>query len=493
VDANTSGTLYFDDFESRRFSYIGTLPDPGVNDPQPSNQAGWFARTYTYSTTIPHAVTNVTPETGSPDTYSYDANGNMTCRIENGVVYTHAYNAENRASSIAKRSGDCATGTILESWSFAYDGDGVRVLTAHYTGVTLDSMTMYYMGGMYEVTGSAVKKYYSIAGQTVAMNDGSGLKYLLTDHLGSTSAVVDSNGSLLSQQRYLPFGEVRSDVGSITQTDFGYTFQRALTGTGLMDYRARFYSVSLGRFVQPDSIIPNPRDPQNWNRFSYVLNNPIRYIDPSGHRCKDGNGDCSDITTLLIKNLESKYDAKLVGGWSKDELLLLSKALNKAAKYAGGAENLNDVFLDGMQANGYSGDTLIFNNTGGNDSPCSNGGYACWDGDDGTILLSDFIFKPEYQNVLQQRPDTALGVQQTIIHEVAHVFADARPAMVGLYSGFVDNPTIFYTNMKGCEGPCLYEENMATLIGKYVITGNINTPDQLEFVLQTQHYWEAWP
>ena len=76
IETGTRGTLYFDDFESRRFSYIGTLPDPGVYDPQATNAAGWFARTYTYSATIPHAVTSVSPETGSPDTYSYDANGN---------------------------------------------------------------------------------------------------------------------------------------------------------------------------------------------------------------------------------------------------------------------------------------------------------------------------------------------------------------------------------------------------------------------------------
>jgi RHS repeat-associated protein len=284
VDAGTNGTVYFDDFESRRFSYIGTLTDPGVDDPQATNAAGWFARTYTYSTTIPHAVTNVTPETGSPDTYQYDANGNMTCRVESGITFKQDYNAENRISAIHKMNGNCSTGTVTESWLYGYDGDGVRVTTAHYAGVTLDSMTLYYMGGMYEVTGSAVKKYYSIAGQTVAMNDGSGLKYLLTDHLGSTSAVVDANGSLLSQQRYLPFGEVRSIPNSpIIQTDFGYTGQRNLSGTGLMDYRARFYSQSLGRFIQPDSIIPNPANPQSWNRYSYVRNNPILFNDPTGH------------------------------------------------------------------------------------------------------------------------------------------------------------------------------------------------------------------
>ncbi|MBM3152757.1 MAG: hypothetical protein FJZ96_11260 [Chloroflexi bacterium] len=61
-------------------------------------------------------------------------------------------------------------------------------------------------------------------------------------------AALDSSGNLLSQQRYLPFGEVRADVGTITQTDFGYTSQRNVADLGLMDYRERFYSpVSLGR------------------------------------------------------------------------------------------------------------------------------------------------------------------------------------------------------------------------------------------------------
>ncbi|WKZ49069.1 MAG: RHS repeat-associated core domain-containing protein [Anaerolineales bacterium] len=298
VGTNTRGTVYFDDFESRRFSYIGTLPDPGVNDPQPSNPAGWSTRTYAYSATIPHAVTSVSPETGTPDTYQYDANGNMTCRIENGVVYTHAYNAENRASSIAKRNTDC-TGTIVESWSFAYDGDGVRVSTAHFTGTsgTPDSITSYFMGGQYEVKDGATKKYYSIAGMTVAMQDASGLQYLLTDHLDSTVAVTDSTGTLTSQQRYLPFGGVRSIPNSpILSTDFGYTGQRLLDAGmgGIMDYKARFYSPALGRFLQPDSIIPDQSNPQSWNRFAYVLNNPIRYTDPTGHRaCGDGEEyDC---------------------------------------------------------------------------------------------------------------------------------------------------------------------------------------------------------
>ncbi len=72
-------------------------------------------------------------------------------------------------------------------------------------------------------------------------------------------------------------------MGTITQTDFGYTGQRNNAGIGWMDYNARYYSPSLNHWVQPDTIIPNPGNPQDYNRYSYVRNNPIKYTDPSGH------------------------------------------------------------------------------------------------------------------------------------------------------------------------------------------------------------------
>jgi RHS repeat-associated protein len=118
----------------------------------------------------------------------------------------------------------------------------------------------------------------------VAVNDGTGLQYLLTDHLGSTVAVTNSSGTLTSQQRYLPFGEARTIPNSpILATDFTFSGQRDLGDMGLMDYDARFYSQSLGRFLQPDTIIPSISIPQTWNRYSYAANNPILYNDPDGH------------------------------------------------------------------------------------------------------------------------------------------------------------------------------------------------------------------
>ena len=147
----------------------------------------------------------------------------------------------------------------------------------------------------------------------------------------TSSAKLDEHGcELLSQTKgywrsQLPrrYGEVRDLLGSeITETDnpFGivwslaslnvhdgggeseafskanafvrsYTGQRNYAGFGLMDYHARFYSPRLGRFIQPDAVIQDLTNSQGWNRYTYKLNNPVKYVDPSGHKqiLYDGN------------------------------------------------------------------------------------------------------------------------------------------------------------------------------------------------------------
>jgi RHS repeat-associated protein len=247
--------------------------------PLPTNTPDWVTGAYTYDSGSPHAVATVaysdTHGGSTANHYTYDLNGNMTGRTVDGVIWTLTYNAENRLHTMAN-----ADVSIVVT--FFYDADGNKVAQIN-NGVP----TYYFMGGSYEVTGEAVKKYYALAGGLVAMRDVSGLKYLLTDHLGSMVAVTNESGALLEQQRYLPFGGVRTDLAApdyrIGATDHGYTGQQAIPSLGLMDYRARQYDPYINQFTQPDSIVPDPKNPQAWNRFSYALNNPIRYNDPSGH------------------------------------------------------------------------------------------------------------------------------------------------------------------------------------------------------------------
>ena len=75
----------------------------------------------------------------------------------------------------------------------------------------------------------------------------------------------------------------------------------------LIDFNARFYSPRLGRFIQPDSVIPDLTNSQAWNRYSYVLNSPIKYVDPSGHipegECGFSYGGCG-TEGEIITNLD---------------------------------------------------------------------------------------------------------------------------------------------------------------------------------------------
>jgi len=94
-------------------------------------------------------------------------------------------------------------------------------------------------------------------------------------------------------------------------TDRQYTGQRWGDALGLYDYRARYYDPALGRFIQPDTIVPEPGDPQALNRYAYVLNNPLRYNDPSGHafsECGPGGSECSDLKEAVSSTVISRQE-----------------------------------------------------------------------------------------------------------------------------------------------------------------------------------------
>jgi RHS repeat-associated protein len=148
--------------------------------------------------------------------------------------------------------------------------------------------TTVYVGGIYEknLNSGEQTSYYLAAGQRVAMRQGSNLLYFAADHLGSTSLTLDASGTKIGEVKYLPFGEMRYAWGG-TPTDRRFTGQREENGLGsLYDYGARFYIPGIMRFISADTIVPDPKNPQTLNRYAYSLNNPVKYIDPSGHTVK---------------------------------------------------------------------------------------------------------------------------------------------------------------------------------------------------------------
>lgn len=131
-------------------------------------------------------------------------------------------------------------------------------------------------------------KYIFAGGQRVALKPvgSTSIYYYHTDHLGSSSVVTNAAGTKVQSLAYYPYGKTRASTGSI-DVHHKYTSQELDDSTGLYFYNARYYDPVLGRFISPDSIIPNPHNPQALNRYSYVLNNPLNLIDPSGHSFKD--------------------------------------------------------------------------------------------------------------------------------------------------------------------------------------------------------------
>ena len=114
--------------------------------------------------------------------------------------------------------------------------------------------------------------------------DGSEFYYYHSDHLGSSSLMTDQDGSLVRQQYgYRAFGSERFALSFSPSFTSRFTGQQFDTETGLYYYQSRFYDPELGRFIQPDTIVPDPGSSQSLNRYSYVLNNPLKYIDPTGH------------------------------------------------------------------------------------------------------------------------------------------------------------------------------------------------------------------
>ncbi len=134
-------------------------------------------------------------------------------------------------------------------------------------------------------------KYYYAGGTRVAMRTGTGeAKWLLGDHLGSTSVVANYAGTLYAGQGYKAWGEQRYSTGiTPLPTTFRYTGQRESASFGLYYYGARWYDTALGRFVQADTVIPlASQGVQAWDRYAYVNNNPIRYVDSTGNMLDDG-------------------------------------------------------------------------------------------------------------------------------------------------------------------------------------------------------------
>ncbi len=216
-----------------------------------------------YSGTVPNRI----------NTWTYDAAGNVM--QVGGMTRTFAYDAENRQVSATINS---ATAT------YGYDGNGLRV-----SKTSGGNTTVY----VYDAFGYLGAEYSSQASTSACATN---TCYAILDHLGSTRMLTDANGSsTVTRYDYLPFGQEllastngrTTGMGYLASADLAnpkYTGKNRDGETGMDWFEVRHMSGAQGRFqsVDPGNAGADPINPQTWNAYSYVGNNPLSYTDPSG-------------------------------------------------------------------------------------------------------------------------------------------------------------------------------------------------------------------
>lgn len=209
--------------------------------------------------------------TRGPDSYTYDADGNLT-GITGSQAFSAVYDNENRPVSI-NRNGVTTT--------YTYDGTGSRT-RAVTEGQTKNYHYDQFGRLLFETdSGGNIAAYYIYSGRRLtAMQTGAGAVYFYHfDKTGNTVALTDSSGNIASAYAYTPTGEVSNSTGFVINP---FTYVGAFgvmdEGKGLYFMKARYYEAKTGRFIQKDPI----GFAGGINLYAYVGNNPVESVDPSG-------------------------------------------------------------------------------------------------------------------------------------------------------------------------------------------------------------------
>lgn len=212
-----------------------------------------------------------------PQGYTYDASGNLTVEpLSPSNNYT--YDGEDRLATFSGNGG---------SATYSYDGHGTRVQKSA-NGTT----TIYIYSGDADIAeydnGAApsnpTREYiYADDGgsgpRMLGMVSGGNVNYYHQDHL-STRLITNGNGNKIGEQGHYPFGEAWYRNNTTTQWLFT-SYQRDQE-SGLDYALARYYNSRVAAFCSADPVEGSPEDPQTWNRYEYVRNDPVNMADPNG-------------------------------------------------------------------------------------------------------------------------------------------------------------------------------------------------------------------
>jgi RHS repeat-associated protein len=163
--------------------------------------------------------------------------------------------------------------------SYGYDGQNIRV--SHTLNGVTTTQLWDRQAGLPELVQDGATQFVQGPAGVAEEDDGSSATYPIHDGIGSTSAVADQSGAVVGTQEYDAWGNPRTQSGSTSAS--GWAGEVRDSDTGLTYLRARDYAPGSGRFTTRDTMQPNLAGTQGYNPYAYAANDPVTYVDPSGH------------------------------------------------------------------------------------------------------------------------------------------------------------------------------------------------------------------
>ena len=295
--------------------------------------------------------------------YYYDKNGNLCKDLDRGID-TIQYNCLNLPQVIAFSDGS--------SISYLYDieGNKRRVIYQQADGTT---RTLYYSGGVIYDNGKQQRLLTEEGYVTLSDNK---YHYYLKDHQGNIRVVANQDGTVEEVNHYYPFGGVFTDGQDTSVQPYKYNGKELETANGLnwYDYGARMYDPALGRFTTMD---PLAEEYYSVSPYTYCLNNPVKYVDPTGCDTVPANEvwdyDLINFRTNGMGIHEDNYIPVSIDGEVKYHLHLITSGENEGNyiaieqlgidgetetpmyeyKFVVGRDKLNDFLSGDTQAAGF--------------------------------------------------------------------------------------------------------------------------------------------
>jgi RHS repeat-associated protein len=242
--------------------------------------------------------------------YQYDKNGSMTKKTlsTDNTVYT--YDGARRLKDVSLNGTSQA--------SFTYDGNGARTTKSTSSGTTTyvnDTRALTQV--LQETKGATMLTYVPGVLQHDSSLTGNAQWSYFHQDAQNNRALTDNTTSVSKRWEYEPFGSIRTQTGT-GASDFQYAGEQRDSETGLINLRARYYDPAIGRFVSRDLMSGTAGFPQSYNRYAYVLNNPVRKVDPSGYSSDEGK----DKPTEAEKDqTRSTTEAQAARAAARDEAL----------------------------------------------------------------------------------------------------------------------------------------------------------------------------